>query len=291
MQNNIAQNTLSVKETVNFDETIRNYFSRNRVHLYILTPCFASLCYISYVNSLLGTINLLKEFNVSYTIEFCRNDSLVSRARNNLIARAMGNPATTHMLFIDNDITWSSVDILKLIMSDKQLVGGIYPIKKWNWDRLLPTDKSNVVDKWMESRKTHNVNSGASNEVYLQHKLLKYNLNHLANTISVDNNLTKIRHLATGFMLIKRDLIETMFRAYPATKYTDDVGFLRPEENAFAYALFDCGVEDDHYYSEDWLFCHRWTKIGGEVWADVSINLVHTGIEDFNGSFITSLLP
>ena len=125
----------------------------------------------------------------------------------------------------------------------------------------------------------------------VQHNLLKYNINFLNNVLAIDNNLTKVRHLATGFMMIKRNTIEQMAVAYPATKYTDDVGFLQgKEENKYAYALFDCGVEDDHYYSEDWLFCHRWSKMGGNIYIDVSINLKHTGLEDFNGSFIASVI-
>ena len=91
-------------------------------------------------------------------------------------------------------------------------------------------------------------------------------------------------------MMIRRDVIENLSTAFPSTKYTDDVSFLKPEENQFAYALFDCGVEDDHYYSEDWMFCHRWTKLGGSVYIDVTINLMHTGIEDYRGSLISSLL-
>ena len=66
--------------------------------------------------------------------------------------------------------------------------------------------------------------------------------------------------------------------------------FLEPNENEFAYALFDCAVENGHYLSEDWLFCNRWTNLGGKIFIDVSINLTHTGIEDYNGSYITSLI-
>ena len=124
----------------------------------------------------------------------------------------------------------------------------------------------------------------------VQHNLLKYNINFLNSTLSIQNNLTKVRHIATGFMMIKRNTIEQMMLAYPATKYTDDVGFLHGKENDHAYALFDCGVEDGHYFSEDWLFCSRWTKMGGSIYADVSISLMHTGIEDYKGCFISSVL-
>ena len=91
-------------------------------------------------------------------------------------------------------------------------------------------------------------------------------------------------------MMIQRGVIEKMQRAFPSTKYVDDVGFLDGDENRHAFALFDCGVEDGHYYSEDWLFCSRWGKMGGEIYLDVSIDLNHSGTQDFKGSFISSLV-
>ena len=97
-------------------------------------------------------------------------------------------------------------------------------------------------------------------------------------------------HVATGFMLIKRNAIEKMITEYSSTKYTDDVNFLKPEENKYAYALFECGVENDKYLSEDWMFCNRWRKIGGDIFIDITVNLDHTGICDYKGSYASSIL-
>jgi hypothetical protein len=129
-----------------------------------------------------------------------------------------------------------------------------------------------------------------SDEDMVQYNLLKYNVNYLSPSLSIEENLCKVKHLATGFMMIQRNVIEKMSMAFPSTKYTDDINFLKPHENKFAYALFDCGVEEGHYFSEDWLFCHRWTKMGGSVWMDVSVTLTHTGIEDFRGCYLASLI-
>ena len=125
-----------------FEKQIISFFQKNDVKLYILTPCFASLCYVNYVQCLMNTIEMFRKFNVHLKIEFCKNDSLVSRARNNLIARGMTDKDATHFLFIDNDITWDPVDILKLLLADKDLVGGIYPLKSYDWGKLIK-DQSN----------------------------------------------------------------------------------------------------------------------------------------------------
>jgi hypothetical protein len=114
-------------------------------------------------------------------------------------------------------------------------------------------------------------------------------MNPYNNELIIENNITEIRHLPTGFMLIKREVIEKMSISYSETKYKDDIGYLNKDEDKYAYALFDTGILEEHYLSEDWLFCERWSKIGGKIHMDVSLLLSHTGTEDYTGSFILSL--
>ena len=267
---------------------ITEYIAKAKPHIIILTPCYNSSMYVTYTESLLQTMFMCKDLGIQATVHFCRNDSLVSRARNNLIAKAMSIPTATHFLFIDADITWSPFDILKLLVADKPIVGGIYPIKNYEWDKLV--NNPNAINDIFERKKKSQLKDVFSNKDYFQTNMVRYNINYSSNMLEIENNLTKVKHLATGFMLIKRSVIELMSKAFPQTKYVDDVNFLSGKENDFAFALFDCGVEEGHYFSEDWMFCHRWMKMGGTVYADITINLDHTGIETYKGAFISSLM-
>lgn len=270
------------------EQKIANYIKINNPKLYILTPCYGGLCHVNYTICLMNTINVFKQLNFPIQIEFCKNDSLVSRARNNLIARALTDSQSTHYMFIDSDISWDPFDIIKLILSDKDLIGGIYPLKNYNWSKLV--NEPNYVSQLLKRKNASQLASIISDEKMLQHNILNYNVNYLTHLLQIENNLAKVRHVATGFMMIKRNVFTKMMKSFPSTKYVDDVNFLKPEENEYAYALFDCGVEEGHYFSEDWLFCHRWTKMGNEIWIDVSINLTHTGSEDYCGSYISSVI-
>jgi hypothetical protein len=275
------------------DMRIKEYFeTHTNICLYILTPCFGGLCYTSFVSSLMSTVEAMKQYNIETHIEFCNNDSLVSRARNNLIARAMHDPKTTHMLFIDNDIQWDPVDILKLIITDKDLVGGVYPLKKYNWNKLSTKvgQDSLLANKWIEQKNKSVFKDTISDEDLVQFRSLAYNINYKDNKLHIQNNLAEVKHLATGFMMIKRCVIEKMQKGFPYTKYIDDVNFLNGDENTQAYALFDCGVENNHYYSEDWLFCERWANMGGDIFVEVTINLSHTGTEQYRGCFLSTIM-
>jgi len=278
----------------NIEQQIMEFKKKYNPLIYILTPCFNGMCYVNYMTCFLNTLSFFSKFNIQIHLEFCKNDSLVSRARNNLIARAMTNKKATHFLFIDNDISWDPLDIIKLLLADKQLVGGVYPLKNYDWKKLLVDStnpyNSNIIQSLITKKNNSVFKDLISDESMIQHNILRYNVNYLNNSLKIENNLAKVRHIATGFMMIKRSTIEKMMIAFPSTKYKDDVSFLKPEENEMAYALFDCGVEEGHYFSEDWLFCDRWSKMGGDIYIDISINLTHTGIEDYRGSYITTII-
>jgi len=291
--NSPMKNTELTQE-LSFEEKIHEFVSTKKPCVYILTPCYGGLCCVDYLSCLLATIERFRNLGIELKIEFCKNDSLVSRARNNLVARAMNDPKMTHIIFIDSDISWDPLDIVKLLLADKQLVGGIYPLKFYDWKDLIKDKNnpynSNVIQSWINRKNQSQFKDIISDEALVQQKLLKYNVNYLDNTLNIDKNLAQVRHLATGFMMFKRSVIEKMSKAYPSTKYTDDVQFLSGSENDFAYALFDCGVHENHYMSEDWLFCERWRSMGGKIFIDVSIALSHTGCETYRGCYLSSLL-
>jgi hypothetical protein len=277
----------ATRSEIPLDEKVKSFVENYSPKLSILTPCFGAVCYVNYIDCLMKTFSLFKLFNFNIDVIFCKNDSLVSRARNNLIAKAMSDPKTTHMIFIDNDITWNPVDILKLVISEKPIIGGAYPLKSYKWDKL---SNPALLQQLAEKRKTCILNDMITDEEMVQFNAVNYNVNYLSNNLQVEGNIAKIKHLATGFMMIRRIVIENMMKAFPSVKYVDDINFLEPHENEFAYALFDCGVEDGHYFSEDWMFCQRWTKMGGSIYLDVTISLAHSGVEDFKGSYVATIL-
>jgi len=273
------------------EEKIHTYISEKNPNVYILTPCYGGMCHVNYIHALMTTINLFQYFKIPLQIEFCKNDSLVPRARNNLVAKALNNPNTTHIVFIDADIQWNPIDLIKLIVADKYIIGGAYPLKKYYWEKIIPDASNENKIKSIIDRKNNSVlKPFMSDENMIISNLLKYNINYIEKENTIVENLIKVKHLATGFMVIKREVFEKMILAYPSTKYTDDIQFLSEEENKYAYALFDCGVEEGHYFSEDWMFCSRWSKMNGSIWLDISVNLTHIGTENYTGSFVSTII-
>lgn len=287
-----------------FDSLVQQFLERhnNKVKVYILTPVYSSTVFVDYMTSLIQTIALFRDLNIPLQIEYCKNDSLVTRGRNNLVARAMNDPDMTHVMFIDADINWTPDSIIKLLLAEKEVVCGIYPLKHYHFNRLLSDPmnpyNSNVVGTWLEKKKVSQLRDFITDEQAIQYNLLRYNVNFISNELSINNNIAEIRHAPTGFLMIQRTVFEKLFRSYPGLNYVDDVGFARPGEERYSFNIFDTGVEKmpdgkNHLLSEDFLFCERYRKINPEkhkVYCDVSINLGHSGTTTYQGSFISSLL-
>ncbi len=95
-----------------------------------------------------------------------------------------------------------------------------------------------------------------------------------------EGDLVEVGTLGTGFMLIKRGVFEAMIEE-GATPYGDDIG-LTDVENKNQYDFFNCTIDTQgRYLTEDWSFCRQWRELGGTIWADTSIALVHVGYYRF----------
>lgn len=275
------------------------YVKENNIKLAILVPCYGGVCTIGFCKSLVSTYILCSQINLPVVTLTCNSDSLVTRARNNLVAKAMSDPDVTHIMFIDSDIIWTPVDLLKLLRAEKDIVGGVYPKKKYNFEKLTQKQSGEgepevpMMKHWMQRRDASELEyiRGLGTPELLAYKLVDYNINIRPNTnVQIDNNLMEVRHLATGFMMIRRHVLEKMFSRYREKKYIDDSGFLESAENDFAFSLFETEIRDKQLLSEDWLFCDRWTDMGGATFIDVSINLSHVGVVTYEGSVLTHLL-
>jgi hypothetical protein len=222
-----------------------------KMHLQIALPCYAGMMFTETATSLIKFFMYAQKIGLPLSLDTMINESLIPRGRNHLVAKFLENSVATHLLFIDSDIGFEPEYIFKLLLYDKDIVGGLYSKKN------LPTDF--VVNVSPE-------NVAADGKLQ-----------------SVDG-LIPVSRLGTGFMLIKREVFNKMMVSYPHTKFTNNIG-LDPKFNPFCYALFDCSISPDtkEYLSEDWLFCCRYRAIGGEIFADPSIRLNHCGTFVFPG--------
>lgn len=98
------------------------------IHLLIGIPSRDDRCFVEFATSLVhsGISLLFKGHNL--TIKKSQNDCFVELARNHLIKKFMaGN--YTHLLMIDDDMSWNSEAINEMLEADKDVIAGAGPLK------------------------------------------------------------------------------------------------------------------------------------------------------------------
>lgn len=212
-----------------------DYLRTTRVH--ICMPCYGGMLTEQTFMSYIKWSNTCRQLGIDWTMETMTNESLISRARNTLVAKFLHNPDSTHLMFIDADIGWEPWHLLVMLDRQKDVIGGLYPMKS------LPV-------KWC--------------------------VNGFDGAETGPDGLQEVSKTGTGFMLIKRDVFEKLDQ-HPSTKpFANDIG-LDPALNPYMKTYFDTAVRENRYYSEDWTFCENFRDLGGKIFVDKRVLLRHVG--------------
>ena len=96
------------KVQVNIDQ-----LKKTKVH--ICMPCYGGMLHESTFMSFIRWSNTARQLGIDYTVETLTNESLISRARNTMVAKFLANKESTHLMFIDSDIGWEAWHLLLLL--------------------------------------------------------------------------------------------------------------------------------------------------------------------------------
>jgi hypothetical protein len=240
-----------------------------QIHLVLATPCFGGQVSSLYASSIFQLQRALHaKSNIDLKILMRDGDALITRARANLVTMFLDDPAATHLLFVDADIGFTPEHVFRLIESGADVVAGVYPIKHVNWDkakRVLQSNRPKVAS------------------AALDYVLEIDDPDHVV----VVNGFTRVRYAGTGFLMIRRHVIERMclHPSYAPLQFFREHSLDALAGSPNRFALFECMIDASAgtYLSEDFAFCKRWTDIGGEIWADLESRLDHVGPSVFHG--------
>jgi len=105
------------------------------IRIQLATPMYGGQCTGVFVQSLLELTGMLSSQNIRLACAFMFNESLITRARNNLADQFLQTD-NTHLLFIDADMKFRTIDILNMILADVDVITAICPKKEINWNTV-----------------------------------------------------------------------------------------------------------------------------------------------------------
>lgn len=193
-----------------------------------------------FVASLRKLERTLTKLGMRHAIVDLTGESLISRARNRLVAMFEASDFTD-FLFLDSDIVFEPSDVLRLVQSEHGLCAAPYPAKAPG-GRLI----GNPVG-------VQGAKDGPLQRV-------------------VRDGFVLAQDLPTGFMLIRRAALERIAKEVP------DVDDDMPGSSIRSYRVyFDTAIDGRQYLSEDWFFTRLARACGVEAWLDCRAKLGHVG--------------
>lgn len=243
---------------------------QKKASIFIGIPCYACMMTNSFAASLISLQALCAVRGIQIYMDFIGNESLIERARNILVKRFLQQPNFTHMMFIDADIGFNPESVIRLLEFDKDCTSAVYPKKSINWEL--------VKEK---------VSKGVPEDI--RQMGLDFNINMVSNDPH-DNGFVKVLDVATGFLMMKREMIEKMYEYYKDELFA--VNDIQGQGVTDYIAIFACSIDEKtkRFLSEDYAFCRRWQKMGGDVWADITTPLSHTGTHVFSGNILERVM-
>lgn len=247
------------------------------VTLIVCTPCYGGVVTEGYAQAMFSLSGICAQYGIGVGYATIANESLVTRARNELVNAFLLNTKATHMMFIDADIKFDPRSIVRMLVADQDVVVGAYPLKTLNWESVVEKSRNSDLTAQDAAKE-------ASMYVINVHKPDQEMVGKQVD-VQIVNGLLEVYDAGTGFMLMKRHVLEKMIENYPDTMYYSDKDMTEDSEKRKRYALFDTMIDSDkRYLSEDYTFCRRWQELGGKIYLDVNTHLSHIGTYTFVGN-------
>jgi GT2 family glycosyltransferase len=204
-----------------------------------------------------------------YEVQFrdMYNNSIITEARD-LFTHIFLKSGCDYLFFIDADQSFKPEDVLKMIEEDKDIIGGVVPKKRMNWESIQQAALHGVP---------YEVLSKFSGE---------FNLALLPEQEQPEDfsKSFEVSHIGTGMMIIKRSVFEKLKGHTRKYTYTG-TGILgvNPGDNMNEY--WNTNISDEGIMmGEDVNFCYMWRKLGGKVYAAPYAKTTHIGSYEFSGT-------
>ncbi len=207
--------------------------------IFVAIPNYSGSVVAECLQSLMAAQPMLQAADISIDLCIESGNCHVDDSRNSMVEQFLKTDCTD-LVFIDDDVGFDPVDLLRLVNFDRDLVAGVYPKKED--DEVYPVMLEPAREIWAEQ-----------------------------------DGLVEVKGAPTGFMRIRRHVIDKMIDAFKARSFVS--------QNGRTYIpLFERLVIDGTRYSGDYAFCQRWIAQGGKIYVDPEMSFTHTGPKTWSGT-------
>lgn len=211
-------------------------------NILIGTPAYNGQLHVDYLHSLLN----FTKAGIEYSVVTIGNESLITRARNAILATFHGNKVFTHLLFLDADVYLDPQGLAALIDHEKDVVAAPVYLKgrDENGSQTLNTDAN--PDELPVLQSVTRVGTAA------------FMLSRVAADALVQHAIDEGRVYEINKMLRRPKMPDTQ------------------------YDVFRVGISEGEYLSEDFWICRELKALGFDIFVDTSVYTRHHGMVAFD---------
>lgn len=207
-------------------------------HIMVGTPAYGGMVHTDYVRSLFGLLRT----GIKFQLVTIGNESLITRARNSIVAAFHARPEFTHLLFLDADVHLPPEGLVQMLAAEVPIIGAAVALKALNPD---------------------------GNRIW-----------NLGRSLGSHGALLKVENVGTAVLLLSRAAVDALVddavahgRTYSRAATTQ--GDFDAEVH---YDVFRVGVHEGIYLSEDYWACRRLHALGFGIHVDPSVITTHHGV-------------
>lgn len=152
----------------------------------------------------------------------------------NLLSRDFLDGDWEQLIFIDGDVSWLNTDLQRLIEAEPDIVAGVYPKKNVDGTTEFPVMA-------------------------------------LPGPRYAVNGLVEVAAVPTGFLKIRRKVLETLYKT--VNSYRDE----KDHDRLPIPVIFERSLTGNVRRGGDFEFCRKARAAGFKIWVDPEMNLAHQG--------------
>ena len=208
------------------------------------TPAYGGMVHLDYLKNLLE----YQRHGLPFSLASFGNESLITRARNSIISYFYQQAEFTHLLFLDADIRLPAADLKKLMDYKVDVIAAAVPVKAY--------DKEGNV---------------------------RLNSSELRNEVAP--NLYRTRYVSTAALLLSRkavvDVVEKVKAEGRVYQFPEHLDTTESLTGLTMYDVFQVGVVDGEYLSEDFWLCKELAELGYDIHISDAVTVTHHGMHGF----------
>jgi len=206
-------------------------------NIMIGTPAYGGMVHIDYVRTLFEYTRA----GIQFQLDTIGNESLITRARNAILATFHVRRELTHLLFLDADTVLPAAGLTRMLKARAPVIGAPVALKGFD---------ASGARMWNVGR-----------------------------CVGVAGSLLKVENVGTAALLLSRSACDALIKDAidNGRTYARASTLVGNTETPVHYDVFRVGVQANEYLSEDYWICRRLRTLGFDVLIDPTIITTHYG--------------